>query len=736
MDQRDSQLRKCIVVLVAVAMLVPLIFTLSATPSSGQASSNDSCDPYRIFYSDDRDYPERTDSNITNLTKAKNVQKRFSPGEFACIADIAIQTTNPNFLVGNNLSTLTTLPRLQQSRIREYDRGRNDSVRLPRNGQPVTNGSIAKAHITLVGVMGGAQPTFGTGGSEKATYMSQSGTIMNFADYKINESADPDVCRPKVYSVQIEEYVENETNATNSTGNLSANISTSTVQVVQNATPGTTVNTTVRGDSVSFDVQQPENGTSLPTFEEVVSGRNLTDNISSGTAPIPSASDSITIQNISQSCSYYTYSSRDVSRSVTIGGNTYTKSGGFDETAGPYNVEKSSGDKDLRLFNYNEDITGNSTLELSATFASEVFMTPLDRSWSPSGSGQSESSGSWNSLLRVTQVENIRTDRVTTNISKPIVFTEPQDPDITQKVIKVSEDQQYTVINFPSGSDNSSISGSEAINGTAPVSTLRTRPIWMNMTAESGFELQGPWNVFSMRARGSLVPYRLSSDFPGVPVTRMYADRREPSVISASGSGTQNTFTQVIGYQARNLSTTGSTLPQGVNLYAPDPVVMDKIVVQNAPGGFQELTTIHGETISLESGIEEIPYREPQVNVTQTGSSNIRVKVRDPETNAPLAGRTVYMQGTENTTHVTNENGVVTANRTGAFVRAESKADDFQNIGDIFYGSTVVTKTFNPFGVLSDRIINLIVASLAATPLIIGYFWWRGVRSDNQHTWQ
>ena len=712
---------------------------------SGQATNDNGsdCDAYRIFYSDDEDNPEDTDLNISNLSEIRNTDQEYSPSEFACAADIAIKTTNPQFFVKNDSEPApTTLGSLRRQRVKQFDRATDQSALFQQGNGNSSEGVIEEAHISVLGVIGGGEPTFGGQYSGKPIYMSQSGTVLNFADYSLNESAEPDVCQPKEYTLNVETTSSNSSNSsTNST-----NTTNTTVRAVQGVQSGSTVDVSVQGSSNSFEVKAPDGNSSnsLPTVGDVISNRNLSTKSKaggSGNALTPSASPQITIKSINQSCSYHTFTSKDVERTMQLAGSSQSYTGGFAQSSNPLSEEIVNQDKDLRHFDYDVSAGGNQSLNLSATFQAKVFETPVSRSWKPSSdaaSSEGEGEGEWSSNVGTT--ENIRTDRLTVNSSRDVVFTDAQNPGIEQKVIQVSEEEQYVVIQFPSASEinNSSSLTSSGTFGNVSASELQDRPLWMNMTSNSGYELDGPWNVFSMRPNGLSSIYGAgsasSSSFPDVPVTRIYADRRRPSVYSkASSSG--SALSQVIAWSGRNLSTTNNVLPRGVNLYAPKPVVMDRIVVKNVPGGFQSLRTIHGETVSLEDGIEQIPYREPEMNISKTGGDSVQVKLTDPETGNPVSGRQVYLQGTNESEHVTDENGVFTAQRTGAFVKANFPGDDWKNIENVFYGSVSQTATFNSFGVLADRIVDLVVTAVAVIPFFIALFWWRGVRRDNEHLW-
>lgn len=166
-----EQRRSVAVVLAAVLILAPIAGAGAAAADDGWPDG-----PERIFYSDD---PET--GNVTG--------NGSDVSSLAEILDLHYRTTRPEFTANGS-----TLQEYRRSQLRSVDRDRDTSKFLP-HSELEDSGAIQDAHVTLLGTVGGAEPVVpasATDDSDVDAYIPAEGQVLNFLDYRIEESNLPD----------------------------------------------------------------------------------------------------------------------------------------------------------------------------------------------------------------------------------------------------------------------------------------------------------------------------------------------------------------------------------------------------------------------------------------------------------------------------------------------------------------------------------------------------------------
>lgn len=143
------------------AVVVAALLLASVGPTHALSSAEE-----RVFFSDDVD--QDVDSVSGNFS---------DPGTYAKVSDIAYRTTFPQYEIDS-----TTVTEFRQSELQALETDDDVSYALP--DSDTTTGPyrhVSDAHITFVGVAGGARPRLE--GSDR-TFIAESGLLLNHVDYR------------------------------------------------------------------------------------------------------------------------------------------------------------------------------------------------------------------------------------------------------------------------------------------------------------------------------------------------------------------------------------------------------------------------------------------------------------------------------------------------------------------------------------------------------------------------
>lgn len=174
-ESRSKTLVAVLTVLVCVSVVIePVSAIAMGVPDDG----------FRIFYSDDPD--EQPDSPVDGAPSSDEI----STSEFARVGDVNYATTDPEITVGE-----TNLWEYRRQQVNEISRSRTTSVVFPHSPPRKNSGGwrplITDAHITFMGVNGGAKPHLQNGnlvGGDYPLYVGESGEILNYMDYRFRSS--------------------------------------------------------------------------------------------------------------------------------------------------------------------------------------------------------------------------------------------------------------------------------------------------------------------------------------------------------------------------------------------------------------------------------------------------------------------------------------------------------------------------------------------------------------------
>jgi len=135
----------------------------------------------RVFFSDDVDSSVGSvEGNLSN------------PATYAKVSDIEYRTTAPQYEINS-----TTVTEFRQSELKDLETDDGVSYTPPdaeRTDGPY--GHLEDAHITFMGVAGGAEPRLE--GSDR-TFIGEQGLVLNHVDYRSNRSLPRDYCTDTEY---------------------------------------------------------------------------------------------------------------------------------------------------------------------------------------------------------------------------------------------------------------------------------------------------------------------------------------------------------------------------------------------------------------------------------------------------------------------------------------------------------------------------------------------------------
>lgn len=160
-----------------LASVVVVMLVTTALPPGVVGDHGGSVDwpdgPTRVFYSDDPDTGDATDAATDGNTSLANV------------TDVYYRNTTPEFTADG-----TTLAEYRRQQLRRVERSRDDSKYLPfSNPEDSSGGVIEDAHVTLLGVVGGGRPM--VDGADAPLYIPGDGEVLNYLDYRVDESELP-----------------------------------------------------------------------------------------------------------------------------------------------------------------------------------------------------------------------------------------------------------------------------------------------------------------------------------------------------------------------------------------------------------------------------------------------------------------------------------------------------------------------------------------------------------------
>lgn len=150
----------------------------------------------RIFFSDDEDEDEEDVSGTLS-----------DPTVYAQVSDVGYRFTKPQYSIDN--TSVYDFRRDQVSAMGAMSAGWDESYALPDTGNMQSDESIKDAHITYVGLQGGADPRLGT---SYDPFVGESGSVLNLFDYRIDDDAIPDGgCNSDYTDADIDIDDDNET---------------------------------------------------------------------------------------------------------------------------------------------------------------------------------------------------------------------------------------------------------------------------------------------------------------------------------------------------------------------------------------------------------------------------------------------------------------------------------------------------------------------------------------------
>lgn len=151
---------------------------LLCTPAIVSAGGILTDEQARIFHSDDQDQDPK---HVSGDAEEGTV--------YAKVSDIAYRTTKPQYEIDG-----TSLYEYQRDSLNRLDTGKRKSRTLP-SSETESGDMIKDAHVTLLGIHGGAQPRLGTSKSnQKSDYpllIGSRGKVLNHADYRIRPGIPP-----------------------------------------------------------------------------------------------------------------------------------------------------------------------------------------------------------------------------------------------------------------------------------------------------------------------------------------------------------------------------------------------------------------------------------------------------------------------------------------------------------------------------------------------------------------
>lgn len=159
----------------------------------------------RLWFSGDED--ENVDSDLADKDNLDGQGEDINPAEFARASDASYMFTKPLMTINDG----TTYMEWRRSQLTSVDRDRDESIILPTTQNTRDGEFIKDAHITFLGVNGGAKPGFKTGGDSHPLFISEQGEVLNFADYRIKDGAVPDDYCEGDFSIETSQHEHERT---------------------------------------------------------------------------------------------------------------------------------------------------------------------------------------------------------------------------------------------------------------------------------------------------------------------------------------------------------------------------------------------------------------------------------------------------------------------------------------------------------------------------------------------
>lgn len=191
--------RVVVVGLLVVTLAVPVLAGSGSVPDGG----------YRIFYSGDED--REPESPVDSPPDRSEVD----PAGYARVGDLCFRTTNPSLTVNG-----TTLWEYRRRQLAAIERSRERVIRFPHSPSGRSSGGplplITDAHITYMGINGGAEPHLGwLLRGDFPIFVGRSGEVLNVVDYRFHPEHVPpqyrDHCRTNYRTVTQELFGGNTT---------------------------------------------------------------------------------------------------------------------------------------------------------------------------------------------------------------------------------------------------------------------------------------------------------------------------------------------------------------------------------------------------------------------------------------------------------------------------------------------------------------------------------------------
>lgn len=220
MNRENLNLRKWSTLLVRFLAIYILITSMIAAPI--MATDTPSGEE-RLWFSGDED--EKTESDLTDVENLDGTGEDIDPAEYARTADASYAFTEPRLSINSSYNNSTSYMEWRRQQLLKVDRDRDESIVLPTTEETESGRYIKDAHITFLGVNGGARPQFETDGEEHPIFISEQGEVLNFVDYRIKDGAVPnDYCEDS-WSIETsthehEKTIEYEENGTTKTKNI------------------------------------------------------------------------------------------------------------------------------------------------------------------------------------------------------------------------------------------------------------------------------------------------------------------------------------------------------------------------------------------------------------------------------------------------------------------------------------------------------------------------------------
>lgn len=266
--------------------------------------------------------------------------------------------------------------------------------------------------------------------------------------------------------------------------------------------------------------------------------------------------------------------------------------------------------------------------------------------------------------------------------------------------------------------------------------SIGERRLWSRAVFNNQQDLLNIWGIYSRTgSHHGFLSSNLDRNqepfaFPPIPVLHVTAVRATvtPRFVS---NGTVGYFEHpgVIPSEPHLITNNRYEPGASVNLSTAPSNRFDVVMLRNPPESVKSVLDIHDDPIPLETTISSL--RQSVIRIQSTNESRLEIRLVDAETGRGLAGRTIHLSGTTESTEQTNAAGGISVRPTRRYVTVEFRGDEWQEPQSVYYEEASETiRVGPPKGSLIEPIRDIIgqwrILGFWVVLAFVGWLWFEG----------